>query len=252
VYRDTIPVYISSLTRQTTPPEEVEWLAARLAESGAHAVKLKVGGRMSNNADAMPGRTEALIPLARQTFGEHTAIYFDANSSYDAPTAIEVGRLMEAHAIDLFEEPCPFEDYVATKQVADALTLPVSGGEQESSLVRFRDMIAGRAVDVIQPDILYNGGFIRCLRVAQMAADAGMPCTLHNPTSDDRTAYMLHFAAVVRNSGPYQEYHGTPRQAPDWYTPAYDVTNGAIPVPTEPGLGTVYDDRIWREARVID
>ncbi|MAS32353.1 MAG: mandelate racemase [Anaerolineaceae bacterium] len=251
VLRTEIPVYISSLTRETTPEEEVEWLAQRLRESGAQAVKLKIGGRMSNNADAMPGRTERLIPLARRTFGDDITIYVDANSSYDATTAIEVGRMLEDHGVAFFEEPCPFDDYEATQQVADALTMPVAGGEQESSLPRFRSMIRNRGVDVVQPDILYNGGLIRCLQVAQWAAEVNMPCTPHSPNSDSNAAYMLHFAAVVENSGPYQEYHGTPRPTPSWYAPPLDVRHGVVSVPQGAGLGISYDPSIFENGEKV-
>lgn len=251
VRRREIPVYISSLTRATTPEEEVEWVARRLAESGSQAVKLKIGGRMSHNADATPGRTERLIPLARRTFGDSITIYVDGNSSYDAPTAIEVGRMLEDQGVAFFEEPCPFEDNDSTKQVADALTMPVAGGEQENSLARFRSMIHHRVVDVVQPDLLYNGGFIRCLQVASWASGAGMNCTPHHPTSDANVAYMLHYAAVVENCGPCQEYHGTPRPMPTWYAPPFDVVDGMIPVPTGPGLGVHYDAEIFRQAIVV-
>ena len=51
---------------------------------------------MSRNADAMPGRTEKLIPLVRKSFGDEMVIHADSNSSYDPPKAIEVGRMLEA------------------------------------------------------------------------------------------------------------------------------------------------------------
>lgn len=251
VIRSEIPVYLSSLTRETTPEEEVDWLGERLVASGAKAVKLKIGGRMSNNADAAPGRTDSLIPLARRTFGDDITIYVDANSSYDAPTAIEIGNLLEDYQVTFFEEPCPFDDDDATKQVTQALAMAVAGGEQENSLARFRSMIRNHVVDIVQPDILYNGGFIRCLQVAGWAAEAGMNCTPHAPTSDANTAYMLHFASVVPNNGPYQEYHGTPRPTPTWYTPSFDVSNGSISVPTGPGLGVTYDPVVFDKATAM-
>ena len=75
-----------------------------------------------------------------------------------------------------------------------------------------------------------------------------MKCTPHSPASDANEAYVLHFASAVRNSGPYQEYHGTPRPTPDWYTPPLDVANGVVPLPTGPGLGIEYDPAVWRAA----
>ncbi len=49
---------------------------------------------MGKNADSLPGWTEALIPMVREACGKEMTLYADANSSYDAPTAIRIGRLM--------------------------------------------------------------------------------------------------------------------------------------------------------------
>ena len=93
---------------------------------------------MSRNAESPSGRTEKLIPLTRKTFGGAMTLYADANSSYDVPNAIRIGRLMEENGYGFFEEPCEFDDLWGTKEVADALNIPVAGGEQEFSLHRWR------------------------------------------------------------------------------------------------------------------
>jgi L-alanine-DL-glutamate epimerase-like enolase superfamily enzyme len=247
VIRRQIPVYLSSGHRDTTPEEEVGWLSQRLAETGARAVKVKVGGRMSQNADAFPGRTERLIALARETWGPDVAIYVDANGSYDAEKGIEVGQMLQAYGVAFLEEPCPFDEYEQTKQVADALDMPVAGGEQDSSMARFRWMIEHRGVDVVQPDMLYNGGLIRSLRVANMAAQANVPVTPHCPKADPNSAYMLHFGSVVPNLGPHQEYNAYGPRSATWFAPSFDCRDGVVEVPAGPGLGVEYDPSIWAQ-----
>jgi len=245
VLRRDIPIYLSSMRRDTTPEEEVAWLQVRIAETGADAVKLKIGGRMSANADAMPGRTARLVPLARKTFGDDVTIYVDANSSYDAAHAIEVGALLVDYGVAFFEEPCPWQDYWQTKQVADALDMPVAGGEQDSSLPLFDWMIRERVVDVVQTDVMYNGGLIRLMRVARMAQATGIPIMPHSPKAGAESAPVLHFAAIAPNLGPYQEYHGAPVAPEPWYVPDFAIRTGAVVVPTGPGLGVEYDPAIW-------
>lgn len=249
VLRTEIPIYLSSMRRDTTPAQEVAWVGERLAATNAKAVKLKIGGRMSSNADAAPGRTEQLVALARKTFGDEIAIYVDANSSYDAPTAISVGRMLEAHGVGWLEEPCPFEDYEATKAVADALTMTVAGGEQDTNLHHFAWMIRNRGVDLVQPDLLYNGGMIRTLRVAQLAAEAGMAVAPHSPKNDPQAAYLLHFTSLVPNLGPHQEWRAVAPDAAAWYTPQYQVVNGRVAVPQAPGLGIDYDPQWMAKAQ---
>lgn len=245
VARHAIPIYLSSMHRDTTPEEEVAWLSARLDETGATAVKLKIGGRMSHNADAFPGRTDRLIPLARQTFGDDITIYVDANGSYDAEHAIEIGALLADYGVAFLEEPCPWQAYWETKRVADALDLPVAGGEQDSSLPLFDWMIRDRVVDVVQPDMMYNGGLIRALRVAKMAAAVGMPVMPHSPKAGSEAAAVLQFGSVTPNLGPYQEWHGRPVSPQGWVTPVFEIYKGAVEVPEGPGLGVDYDPAIW-------
>ncbi len=251
ILRPEIPIYLSSGHRDTTPEREVAWLEERLAESGARAIKIKIGGRMSKGADATPGRSEKLVSLARERFGPAVTIYVDANGSYNAQQAIEVGHMLEAYEVGFLEEPCPFLEFEETKAVADALELPVVGGEQDTSMAMFQWMIRNRAVDMVQPDLLYNGGMIRCLQVAQMAAKAGLSVTPHSPKHDPVAGYMLHFAAIVPNLGPYQEFQAERRPKENWYSPALAIRNGTVRVPDGPGLGFQYDEGILNQAEVI-
>ncbi|GHV93670.1 hypothetical protein AGMMS50268_41730 [Spirochaetia bacterium] len=57
-YRDELEMYVASGNRHTTPEEEVEVLQKRVDETGVRAIKFKLGGRMSRNADSIAGRTE--------------------------------------------------------------------------------------------------------------------------------------------------------------------------------------------------
>ncbi len=234
--REGIRFYVASGRRDSTAQEEVAYLQSLVQKTGAHAVKFRVGGRMSANADASPGRTESLIQLAREKLGEGIDLHADANSSYDPPQAVEIGRRLEDVGAVYFEEPCPFDHLEDTKRVADALTIPVSGGEQESSQRRFRWMIANRGVDIVQPDIHYYGGLIRSTRVARMAAIMGMPTTVHI-SGGFGFVYMLIFASVTANIGAYQEYKRGIEERASWFEPVLEIHDGSLSVPTGPGTG---------------
>jgi L-alanine-DL-glutamate epimerase-like enolase superfamily enzyme len=236
IVRQDVAFYVASDQRDTTPEQEVEGLRALLEQSGAKALKIRVGGRMSRNADATAGRTEKLIPLVRKALGDAIDIHADSNSSYDPPQAIKVGRLLEEINAVYFEEPCPFDHLEDTKVVADALTIPVAVGEQEYSDWRFRWMIANRGVDIVQPDLHYYGGMIRSVRVARMAALAKMPTTVHI-SGGFGFVYMLHFASCVPDIGRYQEYKLGTEKYGNWFDPPIQVKNGKMTVPSGPGVG---------------
>jgi L-alanine-DL-glutamate epimerase-like enolase superfamily enzyme len=251
VARTEIPVYLSSLRRDTTPEQEVAWIAPRVEATGARAVKIKVGGRMSRNADAAPGRTEKLITLARGTFGPDVALMADANGSYDARHGIEVGRRLQGEGFAFFEEPCPFEELEQTKEVADALDITVAGGEQDASLPRFEWMARNRVVDLLQPDVTYVGGLMRALRVARIAAAAGLKITPHSPNAGAGAAPMLHFASVAPNIGPHQEFRGEAVRPESWHNTSFEVKGGSVAVPVGPGLGIDIDPTVFESAQVI-
>ncbi|MDF2959048.1 MAG: Mandelate racemase/muconate lactonizing enzyme C-terminal domain protein [Paenibacillus sp.] len=236
VIRNEVPIYVASGNRGTTPEEEIEVLQEKVAETGAKAIKFKVGGRMSKNTDSIEGRSESLIYLTRKTFGEGMSIHADGNGSYDPPMAIEYGKMLEEINAFFYEEPCPFEHLEDTKEVADALDIPMAFGEQETSIRRFRWIIANDAAQVVQPDLQYNGGFIRNTRVARMAALKGIPVTPHI-SSGYGYVYVLHFASYIPNIGKFQENKTGVKETRFLFTPQMEVKDGVIKAPAGPGLG---------------
>ncbi len=239
--RTEIPVYMSSTRRDTTAETEIEWVSKRVYETGAKAAKMKIGGRMSRNADAYPGRTENLVKLARRTFGDDFILYMDSNGSYDVPKAIEVGRFLQEYKIAFYEEPVVWSDFEGTKAVADALDIPVAGGEQDCSIHTFEWYIKHQGLDIVQPDMFYNGGLLRALKVAAFANQHGVEIVPHSPKNDATGAANLQFAAIVPNLGPYQEFQAMPASPQKWYTPNMEVKNGMLKLPAGPGLGFQYD-----------
>jgi L-alanine-DL-glutamate epimerase-like enolase superfamily enzyme len=251
VRRRDIAVYRASGKRGNTPEEEIDYLRELLEETGGKALKFRLGGRMSKNADSLPGRTEALIPLVRKTFGDDVTLYADSNSSYDVANAIRIGKLMEDNGYAFFEEPCRFDHFEDTKAVADALTIPVAGGEQEFSEYGFRWMIGHRGVDIVQPDLHYYGGMLRALRVARMAELAGMPCTAHMSGAGLGFVDVLHFASIVKDPGPHQEYKGAAEVPFICETSDLKPRNGMIRVPSGRGYGVTVDPDFVRKASVV-
>ena len=130
----------------------------------------------------------------------------DANGSYSAAKAIEIGKRLQEMKYLFFEEPCPWEELSETKKVADALEMKVAFGEQDSSLWLFQWMIENKVIDVVQPDLNYNGGFIRAARVARMARKVNMWICPHNTQTGAASVNILQFAAATPNIGPYMEY----------------------------------------------
>ena len=164
-----------------------------------------------------------------------------------------MGRRLEDHGVCHFEEPCPYWELEWTKEVADALDLDVTGGEQDCELPTWRRMIAMRAVDVVQPDVCYLGGLTRTLRVAALARTHGLPVTPHSANLSLVTVFTLHMMGAIARAGPYVEFS---IEGPDYYpwqeglyAPALVARDGKVAIPDGPGWG-VEIDQGWLDRAV--
>ncbi len=250
--RDEIPVYLSGSARELSAEEEVDIYVRGVEETGAKAVKFKIGGRMSRNADAWPGRTEKLLELARKRLGSGIILFADANGSYDARHAIEMGHRLESLDFRFFEEPCPWQEYSETQEVTRALDIPVACGEQDSSLWQFRWMMQNNVMDIVQCDLNYNGGFTRSARVARMAENFGMEIVPHNTQTGAASVNILQFASRTPNMGTYIEYPWRKSQQPEsWYSPNFIVKEGKLKIPDGPGLGVEIDPGYLAAAETV-
>ncbi|MGB3147074.1 MAG: enolase C-terminal domain-like protein, partial [Paracoccaceae bacterium] len=141
-----------------------------------------------------------------------------------------------------FEEPVPYWDLPATRQVTMALDLDVTGGEQDWDLATWARMIETRAVDILQPDVMYMGGLSRTLQLCRMADAAGMQVTPHSANLSLVTICTMHLLGAIPNAGKYLEFS---IEGADYYPwqeglflgAPFCVTGGKVQIPDQPGWG---------------
>ncbi len=256
IHNPDVAVYQATEYRDKPVAESMELITRDVNEYNAKALKIKVGGLMFETDDMYavgpPGRTEEIIPLVRKTFGDRMILYADSNGFYSVEEAIRVGKLLEEYKFEMFEEPVPFDWYEETKQVADALTMPVAGGEQEYSLHGFRWLIANDGLQIVQPDFYYFGGMIRSRKVALMANAMGKRCTPHMTGGGLGFLYMIHFVSALPNALQYHEFKGLKTEIDfECKTSPLLVENGMIKVPTGPGSGVDIDPKFISKHQIV-
>ncbi len=172
-FRTQLTAYATGLYRHDVPdhPAALAAEARGYVADGFGVMKLKVGFGVEEDARNARAVREAIGPERR--------LAVDANHAYDAMTAIRLGRLIEPLGIAWFEEPVPPEDLEGYLQVKRALRMPISGGEAEYSRFGFRDLVARRCVDILQPDICACGGFTEAARIAALANTWGVTVYPH-------------------------------------------------------------------------
>ncbi len=237
-----IRAYASSMKRGITPKDEAERLVRLCAEQGFTAAKWRIAAECGGDVDEWPGRTEEIIPVVSRALGDGIDKLVDANSGFSVARAIEVGAMLRDHGIAHYEEPVPYWDLEATRAVTEAVSIDVTGGEQDWDMGTWARMIEMRAVDIVQPDVMYMGGMARTLQMAQMAHAAGLPCTPHSANLSLVTICSMHLLAAIPNAGKYlelsiEEDDYYPWQRDLFLGQPFAVADGHVTVPDLPGWG---------------
>ena len=219
-------------------------------ETKAKAIKLRAGrgDNLASDIDNAPGRTEKLIRMAREMFGDEMVLMIDGNGSYSVNEAIRIGKILEEYKYEFYEEPVPWDWYEEQKQVERALNIPMAGGEEEFGMHGFRYLIGNEVFQILQPDLFYFGGMTRTMQVARMAKAAGLTITPHISGGGFGFLYMLHMVAVCPAAYDYHEFkmfqtkdaNGTIIPIESKAEP-FESVNGIIKPPTGSGLGVTID-----------
>ena len=238
----SLRAYGSSMRRDITPEAEAARLSQLRDEMGFDAFKFRVGAECGHDIDEWPGRTEAIVPIVRHQLGDDVSLLVDANSGFSPKRAIAVGALLEDCGVEHFEEPCPYWELEQTREVTEALSLDVTGGEQDCDLSTWRRIVEMPAVNIVQPDVCYVGGMLRAMEVAAMAGEKGLPCTPHCANLSMVTLFTMHLLRVIPNAGKYLEFsiEGLdyyPWQDGLFVESPFTVSDGMVRVTDQPGWG---------------
>ncbi len=229
--------------------------AERDVADGFGAVKVKIG-LMAPKDDL------ARVAAVRDTLGPDRLLMVDANHAYRAHTATLMAKGMEPHGVYWFEEPVPPEDFDGYLQVKAATTIAIAGGECEHTRHGFARWLAGRAFDIAQPDPCCAGGISEARKIAIMADTFGVHCLPHVWGSGIATAAGLHLLATLPPNPhtahplppynePLLEWDSTPNPLrTDLLTEPFALDEGAIRIPSGPGLGVAIDEDVLRRYQV--
>jgi D-galactarolactone cycloisomerase len=256
--RDRVQAYATGLYYYPTAPDPTaarEDEARGYVEQGYRAMKMKVGG-------LSPTDDVAEVERIRRAVGDGVALMADANGAYDGRTAIRVGRELERLGLAWFEEPVQRGDLDGYVEVKRALDVPIAGGEHLGSRDAFRELVARRAVDILQPDIANAGGLAEARRIAALAGAFHVRVFPHVWGTPLAVAAGLHFAATLPSTPPTVtptpfaqepvfEFDSTPHPIRDaMMSAALRPKEGWLAVPDGQGLGVEVDPAVIRHFAV--
>ncbi len=236
-FRDRIPVYGSSMTRNLSPEQEAEKLRAAIARFGLSAVKIKVGPRYGTGLPVDLAADAQKVRTVREAIGPDCKLMIDGNSSYTVAEAVQLFHRVERYDIHHFEEPCPYDDVEAYVQLAHTLPVPIHVGEQDWNIFTFRDFISRGACHLYAADPVKCGGLANAKRAATLCRAFGIRYVPHNTTRSVGFAAAVHLAASTPECSGYYEYSVEPHPPASPVDLPFSVREGHIEVPGGVGLG---------------
>ncbi|KAF2091021.1 L-rhamnoate dehydratase-like protein [Saccharata proteae CBS 121410] len=188
----------------------------------------------------------------RESIGPDFPLMVDCYMSLNVPYTIELVEKTKHLNINWFEECLSPDDMAGHALLKQAHpTQKFTTGEHEYSRYGFRQLIEGRHLDILQPDVMWVGGLTELLKVSAMASAYDIPVVPHASGP-----YSYHFV-VAQPHSPFQEYLAN---SPDGQSvlPVFGdlFTNEPIPIKgflevkelDRPGFGLEINPR----ARLVD
>lgn len=165
-------------------------------------------------------------------------IMVDANNTWNTFTAIKMGRELQKLGVFWLEEPLHLDNVDGSAELAAALDMAVAGYESEIGLFRFKQFIDKRAVDIVQPDVIWSGGFTECRKIAYYAQAHGLPVNPHVFSSAVSLAANSHFLAALNNAGILEmDRNVYPLRDALLKAPITVAEDGFVHMSQKPGLG---------------
>jgi L-alanine-DL-glutamate epimerase-like enolase superfamily enzyme len=173
----------------------------------------------------------------------------DAHGTFSVPEAKRFCREVEECDLYWMEEPVSPDNKEGTAEVRASTTIPIAAGESEFTRFDMRDLVALRAVDVLQPDAAIIGGITESWRVAALAAAHQLELAPHcwgsafSFMAGVSVAFASPAAVMIEFSSG-----GNPLMY-DLVNEDIEATEGTITAPTAPGLGLTVNWDFVREYR---
>jgi L-alanine-DL-glutamate epimerase-like enolase superfamily enzyme len=219
-------------------------LRSYLENGGFKAVKMRVGA-MDGTAHVSAERVKA----AREDLGPHVDIMVDAHGTFTVAEAKRFAHLVRDCDLAWFEEPVGADDKTGIAEVRRSCLIPIAAGESEFTRFDFRDLIAHRAVDILQPDLAICGGITEARRIDALAGAYNLRLAPHLWAGAPAFFAGLHVAAASSSSYILEFSLGANPMLHDLIEESVTVQGGLIDIPDRPGLGiTVREDVLAEHA----
>lgn len=240
--RDTVPMIGYLFWRYDRPQGGDDTRAEDLADFcqelhdtlGVTAMKLKAGV-MSPDEEAR------VVELCRERLGPSFGLRIDPNGTWSVATATRIGRRLEPVGLEYFEDPAwGLEGNAAVRR---AVRIPIATNMYPARFDDLGPAIRLGAVDIILTDLHYWEGLRGVKDLVAICRTFNLGVAMHSGVEFGvELAAMLHTASTIpeMHFAGDAHYHFLTDDIIEGGLMKY--RNGALAVPTGPGLGVKLDE----------
>jgi L-alanine-DL-glutamate epimerase-like enolase superfamily enzyme len=241
-HRRQVPAYVTFGFPQYDREQLAE--AARLhVERGFTALKLVVA------VDKGGWREDARrIRAVREAVGPDIDLMIDANYLFNPVEAGMLCREIEELNITWFEEPLHQNDARALADLRAHTRIPLAAGQMEGHRWRLRELVDKQAVDILQPNCCFCGGYTEARKAAHLAQAYNMPIA----NGGGWPLFNMHTMAGLMNGWIVEWHLGMVQVGEILFSDAPAPKDGMLTIPDRPGLGLTLDRDALAETRIKD
>ncbi len=227
-YSQTVPAYITFGLLEYDR-EQLVAVAKQFVAEGHDKLKMVVAIHGAQD----PAEDAARVRAVREAVGDKVELMVDANYLFAFPHALDLCKRIEPYNIKWFEEPVYGNDARLLANLRRQTRIPISAGQNEGHKWRHRELLIHEAVDILQPNVVYVGGYTEGVKVAALAQTFNLPIA----NGGGWPHHNMHLIAGVAN-GWRVEFH-----VPMWVTGEMifrdppKPSRGTVTLSDRPGLG---------------
>jgi galactonate dehydratase len=251
--RPTIRNY-ANINRSTTDrtPAGFARMAAKAVAAGFDAFKLAPWDGMPRDAAAREKHINNAVDCAfavREAIGPQRDLLLDVHSLVTLEHGLKLVERLAPLKLFWLEEVTrePLENLAAIKRAAQAVKMPIAGGESLPDAKAFYRYAAAGAADILMPDVKYCGGLLELRKVAALAEAMGLTIAPHGPASPVGNFAVAHLCAGMPNFHILEFSFGEVPWREELVDPPERIERGHLAAPDRPGFGVTLNPRVVKK-----
>ena len=223
-------------------PEQLIDEALEYIVAGFSAMKFRIGTEWTWDSVTVD-RFLGLVRELAQTVDGRMELMLDGNQRLTIDQALIIAKELDRLGFKWFEEPIPQTDIDGYAHINASVDMPISGGEQFTTIEQFRPYLEKKAYAIVQPDAGICG-ISAVMQIAEVADRYGVSTCPHNWHNGLMTMANAHAVAALQTpkvlelcmiQGPlqWQILQSKPALSDGWLSIAPDKSGLGVDINTD-------------------